>query len=310
MAPTLGGVPPTARRRLVDHYGPAVDSWLEAVPGLMTEAASRWGLTLVNYHDAGCASCIAVARRLGDRSVLVKAWYERNRYAHEIVALRTWHGRQVPKVVHQADDLAIAALELVGGQPGGAIRPPGELEAVALALADLHAIHGPGRTVPRLDEYLSMIVRPRIGRRLRDVGGDIPPESIEGLRVLDPYARSDRLLHADLYRENVLFDVNSRPVFVDPLPMVGDPVFDWAFWVVYYDLMRDPVPRLRLASAIGEIQEAELVPWCLCLCVDGLLFYRETGDPRAPRMADVMAILSAHGSGASRIFADTDRRSC
>jgi streptomycin 6-kinase len=212
--------------------------------------------------------------------------------------------------VHQADDLAIAVLELVGGQPGGATRPPGELEAVALALADLHAVRGPGNAFPRLDEYVSTIVRPRIGRRMHDVGSGIPPESIKGLRVPDPYVRPDTLLHADLYRENVLFDVNGRPVFVDPLPMIGDPVFDWAFWVVYYDLLRDPVPRLRLASAIGEIQEAELVSWCLCLCLDGLLFYRETGDPRAPRMAQVMAVLSAHRSGARRIFADTDRRSC
>ena len=46
--------------------------------------------------------------------------------------------------------MAIAALELVGGQPGGAIRPPGELQAVALALADLHAVHGQGNTFPVL----------------------------------------------------------------------------------------------------------------------------------------------------------------
>lgn len=220
-APTLGGVPPTARRRLVDHYGPAVDSWLDAVPGLLSEAASRWGLTLVNYHDAGCASSIAVARTPGGRSVLIKAWYERTRYTHEILALRTWHGRHVPKVVHQADDLAVAALELVGGQPGGAIRPPGELEAVALALADLHAVHGPDTPLPHLDEYLGTVVRTRIGRRLHDVGGDIPPGRIEGLRVLDSPVQSDTLLHADLYQENVPFDVNGRPVFVDPLPWSG-----------------------------------------------------------------------------------------
>jgi streptomycin 6-kinase len=298
LTPTLGGVPPTARRRLVDHYGPAVDSWLDAVPRLMSEAAFRWGLTLVNYHDAGCASSIAVARTPGGRSVLVKAWYEQNRYVHEIVALRTWKGRQVPDVVHQADDLAVAALEVVGDRPGGAMRPPGELRAVALALADLHAVDGPGNTFPRLDEYLDTVVLPRIGRRLHSVGGDIPPESIEALSLLDPYVRAAVLLHADIYRENVLFDVNGRPVFVDPLPLTGDPVFDWAFWVVYYELIQDPVPRLRLASAIAEIQEAELVPWCLCLCVDGLLFYREAGDPRAARMADVIAILSRRAYGA------------
>jgi streptomycin 6-kinase len=96
VASTLGGVPPTARRRLVDHYGPAVHSWLDAVPGLVTEAASRWGLTLVDYHDAGCASSIAVARMPGGRPVLVKAWYDPSRYIHEIVALRAWDGRQVP----------------------------------------------------------------------------------------------------------------------------------------------------------------------------------------------------------------------
>jgi hypothetical protein len=36
LAPSLGAVPPTARRRLVDHYGPAVDCWLDAIPGLLT----------------------------------------------------------------------------------------------------------------------------------------------------------------------------------------------------------------------------------------------------------------------------------
>src|SRR5438045_3989682 len=44
LAPTLGAVPTTARRRLVDHYGPAADCWLDAVPGLLTEAAFRWRL--------------------------------------------------------------------------------------------------------------------------------------------------------------------------------------------------------------------------------------------------------------------------
>ncbi len=292
LATTLGGVPPASRRRLVDHYGPAVESWLDAVPSLMSEAASRWSLTLVRYHDAGYASSIALARTKAGESVLVKAWYDRSRYLHEIAALRAWRGRRVPEVVHAADDLSVAALELVGGRPGGALRPPGELEAVALALADLHASPRPSGTFPRLDEYLDTVVQPRVDRRVNALGGDIPAWCLEGVRRLAAGPRPDVLLHADLYRENVPFEVDERPVFVDPLPMAGDPIFDWAFWVVYYDLLRDPVPRLRLASAVAEIPEAELVSWCLCLCVDGLLYYRETGDLRAPRMADVLAVLS------------------
>jgi streptomycin 6-kinase len=292
LASTLSALPPTCRRRLVDHYGPAVDPWLDAVPALLTEAAARWGLTLVRYHDAGCASSLAVARTTGGQPVLLKAWYERRRYSHEIAALRTWRGQRAPEVLHAAEDLGVAAIELVAGRPGGAPRPPGELEAVALALAELHAVPSPIHTIPRLDEYLATVVLPRINRRLQTVGDGIPAGCLNALTRLDPHAPPQVLLHADLYRENVLFDLDRRPMFVDPLPMVGNRALDWAFWVVYYDLLRDPVPRLRLACAVAEIPAAELLPWCLCLCVDGLLYYRETGDPRAPRMADVMAVLA------------------
>ena len=88
LAPTLGAVPTTARRRLVDHYGPAVGCWLDAVPGLLTEAAFRWRLKLVGYHDAGCASAIAVARTADGQALLLKAWYDRGRYAQETAALQ------------------------------------------------------------------------------------------------------------------------------------------------------------------------------------------------------------------------------
>jgi streptomycin 6-kinase len=99
------------------------------------------------------------------------------------------------------------------------------------------------------------------------------------------------LLHADLYRENVLFDHNGRPVFIDPLPMTGDPVFDWAFWTVYYDLARDPSHRLLTAARVGGICPTRLLPWCLILCLDGLLYYVETADPRITRMIEVMTVL-------------------
>ena len=293
LAPTLGAVPATARRRLVDHYGPAVDCWLDAVPGLLTEAAFRWRLKLVGYHDAGCASAIAVARTADGQALLLKAWYDRGRYAQETAALRTWPTRRVPEVLHVADDLAVAAVELIGGQPGGAARPSGEYEAVALALADLHATTAEPGLFPRLGDHLATVILPRIEWRLRTVGGNVPSACLEALARLEPAAGKSALLHGDLYRENVVFDRDARPVYVDPLPMVGDPVFDWAFWVVYYDLLRDPVPRLRLATAVSEVPLPDLLPWCLTLCVDGLLYYRETRDPREPRMGDVMTTLAA-----------------
>jgi streptomycin 6-kinase len=292
MTAALDAVPPACRRRLVEHYGSAVECWLATVPVLLGEAAARWRLRLVGYHDAGCASAIALARSIDQRTVLLKAWYDRGRYAYEVAALRAWPPGRVPRVLHAADDLTVAALELVGGRPGGSVRPSGEYEAVALGIADLHQTSG--GAFPRLDDHIANVVLPRIDRRLRTFGGDVSERYLEAVAHLEPDPSRTALLHADLYRENVPFDRDGRPVFVDPLPMLGDPVYDWAFWVVYYDLLRDPVSRLRLASAIGEIPLVDLVPWCLTLCVDGLLYYREVGDPRAPRMLDVMAALAVY----------------
>jgi streptomycin 6-kinase len=96
-------------------------------------------------------------------------------------------------------------------------------------------------------------VRPRIYRRAAAVGAEIPESClIRGMAVVNrlPLRLEERvLLHGDLYRENVLFGHNGRPVFIDPLPMTGDSVFDWAFWIVYYDLARDPSDRLLTAGA-------------------------------------------------------------
>jgi len=110
---------------------------------------------------------------------------------------------------------------------------------------------------------------------------------------LDSGSRSSVLLHADLYQENIVFDRQSHPIFLGPLPMLGDPAFDWAFWIVYYDLGRDPVSRLAVASRVGGIPVRNLVPWCVTLCIDGLCYYRETGDVREPRMGDVLDSLAA-----------------
>jgi streptomycin 6-kinase len=103
------------------------------------------------------------------------------------------------------------------------------------------------------------------------------------------------LLHTDLYQENVPFTADGRPVFLDPLPMLGNPAFDWAFFVIYFDLARDPFTRLHVASQVSGIEAQALIAWCLPLCLDGLLYYHEVGDDREPRMREILVTLTAAG---------------
>jgi streptomycin 6-kinase len=288
---SLCPVPVGCRDRLTKHYGPAAQVWLDVVPHLLDLAAARWDLDPVGYHDAGHSSVLAVANSRGGR-LMLKAWYDRTRYANETTALALWGGAGAGRVRAAAADLAVAAIDLIGGRPGGAEPPPDEYPVVAHGINRLHATNADVTGLPSLADYLSHEVMPRIDWRTQRLGADIPEPCLDALARVYPDEHQTVLLHGDLYRENVAFDERGQPVFVDPLPMVGDPLFDWAFWVVYYTT-GDQLGRLPIAVKAAGVGVGDLLPWCLMLCVDGLLYYRDSGDPRAPHMFQVIHALAA-----------------
>ncbi len=300
---TLGEVPSGCRARLLAHYGPSVQGWLEAAPGLLTQAAKRWNLSLRSYHDAGHASTVAVATAPDGSPLILKAWVDPVRYRHETTALRAWAGGPTANVVEAADDLSVAALELVGGKPGGADRPAQETQTVAAAIHRLHALgrRRPEPGVPSLTGFLQEVGMPRVRQRAQDLDlgshEGLVREACQGLAGLRQVPTRTTILHADLYAENVLFDARKRPHLIDPHPVEGDAVFDWAFWSVYYDLDRGMADRLATAARISRIPVPEITPWCRALALDGLLYYREIRDPTEPKIAAVLASLMASESG-------------
>ncbi|MGI5470262.1 aminoglycoside phosphotransferase family protein [Streptomyces sp. CA-132043] len=276
--------------------------WLDTAPGLLEHAAERCKLSLGGYHDAGHASVIATATALDGRPLLLKAWADSARYRHEVSALQLWAGGPTADVVEAADDLAVAALELVGGRPGGAERPGREMQMVAAALQSLHALGRRNRRrwpdgLPLLADHIRTEMLPRIRRRAQelDLGTwcTLVEATLPTLAGLQEDTTQTTILHADLYRENVPFDSLGHPRLLDPLPMVGDAAFDWAFWTAYYNLGHGTDGRLAAASRVSRIPTPILAPWCRALALDGLLYYLETGDARAPRMAEVLSDLSA-----------------
>lgn len=294
---TIGAVSVGCRERLTFHYGEPVLPWLEQVPELLSEAAHRWQLRLTRYHDAGHASVLALGLTTVDTTVMLKAWFDQERFTHKIAALRHWEPAN-GQVVRACDhERAIACLALIGGAPAGMPRPAdGDLQ-VAAALRRVHQRTCPKQDFPLLGDYLAGEVEPRVRSRTRRFTRRLPSHCMRlGLGALEQRQDTGHacvLLHADLYRENVAFTDDGSAVFLDPLPMVGDAAFDWAFFIVYYDLSGDPVARLRLARGASGIPGPTLLPWCLMLCLDGLLYYHEVRDEREPRMAEVMTALAS-----------------
>jgi streptomycin 6-kinase len=298
MTAVLGPVPADCRRRLISHYGDQASAWLDVAPHVLMDAARQWDLNPNGYHDTGHASVLASARTSTGDDVLLKAWYEQDRHRFETNALIHWRHINGDVVRNRDARLAVACLNLVGRVAGGAPRPLDEELLTAQALARLHQIPlAPGATYPSLDHHLRHTLVPRVRRRT-SVLADVPATCIDaGVAAAETsLSRAAALLHGDLYRENVLFDIAGTPVFIDPLPMVGDPCYDWAFFVVYYALHANPLARLDLAVDVSGLPARLIASWCMLHCLDGLAYYRETGDERARRMRDVLAQLAAVGA--------------
>src|SRR2546430_5442715 len=151
------------------------------------------------------------------------------------------HWRQAPvnRLLAFDDTDQLLLLDAVGGAPGGGVRPVDHQRRVAAALSRLHGSAAPvGGPVPLLSDYYLGSVVPRVQQRARRlarvVGSGRVARCMQLSRALCARPARGRMLHSDLYAENVLFDTNGEPVFIDPHAKIGSPAFDWAFWCVYY----------------------------------------------------------------------------
>lgn len=229
----------------------------------------------------------------GGRGVLIKALPDGARYQRERAALAHWREAPVNRLLAFDDTDHLFLLEAVGGVPGGVARPVDHQRRVAAALSRLHrsaaSVDGP---VPLLTDYYLNTVMPRVERRGTRfghiVGADRVARCIELSHRLCARPAFLSMLHADLYAENVLFDSDGEPVFVDPHAQIGSPAFDWAFWCVYYLPTSGFTDRVALCREYAQDELEEALAWSVTLAVDGALYYLDTGDDRVSAMLAVL----------------------
>jgi streptomycin 6-kinase len=178
------------------------------------------------------------------------------------------------------------------------MRPVDHQRRVAAALARLHevavAVDGP---VPLLTDYYLGSVVPRVERRAERfghvVGADRVARCLQLSRALCRRHERRRMLHSDLYAENVLFDRRGEPVFIDPHAKVGSPAFDWAFWCVYYVPTGGFEDRAALCREYAPTEYGEALEWAVTLAVDGALYYLD----HAEDASGMLAVLNSEPLG-------------
>ncbi|MQA10176.1 MAG: phosphotransferase [Pseudonocardiaceae bacterium] len=288
------GIPAGTRTRLVEHYGPTVRTWLHGAGNKIAATAAQSEITVDGFHDAGWTSVVAVGRDAAGQLVILKAFPDPDRYHHEQAALTHWAGHSSCCLLGSDDTARVLIIELVGRAAGGASAPNDAAERVADVLPQLHRIEvEPDSSVPTLRDYYRQTVLPRIQHRASRHGTAVGEETVCGALDLGAKLCTERhrraMLHSDLYAENVVFDAEQVPVFIDPHPKIGSPAFDWAFWCVYYRQDGGFATRVALCRSHVPDLANEVLAWSLTLAVDGALYYTENNDPDAAMMLQVLA---------------------
>ena len=288
-------IPAGALERLIEHYGPGARSWLTGVSETFAAASARWRVRLSGIHDAGWTSVVAHGVDTGGRGLVIKASPDRQRYLRERFALDHWWGSSAARLIDFDDAAQLLLLELVAGVPGGGERPADQQHRVAGALSRLHDRPADTRVVPSLVSHYRGEVAPRVRHRAAQLGSLVGRRRVERclelVDVLCARPARDRLLHADLYAENVLFDQDGDPVFIDPHPKVGSPAFDWAFWCVYYVQTGGFEDRVALCEEYAPSEVEEALAWSVTLAVDGALYFFDRGEEE--NAAAMLAVLAA-----------------
>src|SRR4051794_41187144 len=84
------------RRRLRRRFGAAVESWVDALPPVLSDLAERWDLALDSLIQRGSISVVIRCRTAGGRAAVLKVSPNRIRILDEAAALARWTTHHVP----------------------------------------------------------------------------------------------------------------------------------------------------------------------------------------------------------------------
>jgi streptomycin 6-kinase len=289
------------RRRLGRRFGPAVESWLDALPPVLSDLAERWGLELESLVRRGSISVVIRCRTAEGRPAVLKISPERRRILDEAAALGRWQTVHVPVVLAVDENAAALLIEAV--EPGTplvdcAAYPP--MERLIALIGSLHRAGVPAPSYESVAERTAYLFDSgtRNYERRPELVQLIPTELYErGRRLamrLAGEGRATVLLHGDLTPANVVDGGEERGlVAIDPAPCLGDPAFD-AVDLVLWRAEDEPTVALRaeqLAAGIGA-EPGRLLEWCCAFAAMIALEIAEASVDVRERVAPYLALAS------------------
>jgi streptomycin 6-kinase len=264
-------------------------AWLDELPRLVPELATRWGLAVGRpFQPGGQTSWVAPATRAGERLVLKIGWRHDEAW-HEAEGLRVWDGAGAVRLVDAYAEGPTSALLLEECAPGvplsDAVSGTKQDEVVAGLLRRLWIMPPAGHPFRPLTQMCDWWAD-QAEAKGSSLDAAVFRTGLGLFRALPRSAEREALLVTDLHPDNVLGARREPWLVIDPKPYVGDPTYDALQHMLNFPdrLDADPAGFCDRMAWLLDLDPARLRLWLFARCVQE--------SPECPRFAAVAAALA------------------
>jgi streptomycin 6-kinase len=247
-------------------------AFLASLPDLVAQRQREFGVTGARIMAGGALSAVLACTGIADaRPVVLKLSVDdAHGAAAEAAALALWAGDGACALLAASSDgtaLLLAAIE-----PGDAAAPSVDDGADArLAAALLARLRRERDDLPAAVPDAASRLDWRFGRARRfvDEGRALAAVTRAELdaaasAAAELHAGAARALcHGDFLDKNILLDRERRWWAIDPMPCVGDPCLDGAFWALHHRPGVGVRKRCALLAAAGGLDPDRVWRWAL-----------------------------------------------
>ena len=208
-------------------YGERGREWLAAAPGLIRDAADRWGVTLGEPFPNLTYNFVAEAALADGTPAVLKAGVPAKEVLGEIEALRHFDGRGAVRLLEA--DPAGAVLLLERAIPGTTLdHLDDDDEETRIAASVMQRLWTPAPAEHGLTPLADLFgAFDRLRSRYDGATGPIPADLIERSETLVAgllrTAPAPVVFHGDFHHHNVLLGAGGEWRVIDPPGAIGDP---------------------------------------------------------------------------------------
>lgn len=268
-------------QRLRSYHPGDFPEWSAQLPAMVEQCCRRWRLRLgATFVPGGDASWAAPVTRDDGSLAVLKVGLPDPSEGAAIAALRRFDGRGAVRVYEYDPDVPATLLEHCDPGTMAAECAPRQADEIAtVVLPQLWSLTSePPAGVPRLAD----VVRVRAAMVLdRAIRADNDPLLLAGAELLAELAAVDaytQVLHGDFNQRNVLSSSRGW-LAIDPRPMIGDPAYEIALWLVTRSVEEsDPVTRtVSLAEAV-RLPPTRVLRWLTAQTIQLCSWLHHSGD--------------------------------